>query len=241
MRVDILGIHVDALSMEECVSRIVQAVEAHSYLRVVTANPEIIYASEQDKRLQSVVNSAGLVTADGVGVVWAARQLGKPLPERVTGIDLLQALFPVANKRKWRIFFLGAKPGVAELAADKVNGEYPGIVWQAAHGYFQPEEEAKVIEKILLFKPDLLLAGLGAPRQEYWLENHKYLATVSMGVGGSFDALAELVKRAPHSIRNLHIEWLYRLWLEPWRWRRQLVLPKFVLRVFRAGKNFRKL
>lgn len=233
MRVDILGIQVDALSMEECVNRIVRAVEAHSYLRVVTANPEMIYAAEQNPSLRTVMNSAGLITADGVGVVWAARRLGTPVPERVTGIDLLQMLFPVAGRRRWRIYFLGSRPGVAEEAARKVEANSPGIVWAAAHGYFRPEEEANLMEQIRHFQPDLFLVGLGAPRQEFWLAEHPHLAAVCIGVGGSFDALAGVVQRAPAWLQNLRLEWLYRLGKEPWRWRRQAILPRFVLRVLR--------
>lgn len=231
MRVDVLGVQIDALSMDECVDQIVRVVEAHTYLRVVTANPEMIYASAENSRLRSIINSAGLVTADGVGVVWAAKRLGFSAPERVTGIDLLQAIFPVASRKKWKIFFLGSKPGVADSAARKVVESYPGVIWQAAHGYFKTEDEPMLLADIKRFKPDLLLVGLGVPRQEYWLSEHPNLASVSVGVGGSFDALAGLVKRAPQKMRNLHLEWLYRLWQEPWRWKRQSVLPKFVIKV----------
>lgn len=233
MRVDILGIHVDALSMEECVERIVRAVEAHSHLRVVTANPEMIYAAGQNESLRLVMNSAGLITADGVGVVWAARRSGAPVPERVTGIDLLERLLPAAGRRRWRIYFLGSRPGIAEQAARQVERNCPGIVWETAHGYFRPEEEADLVQQISRFQPDLLLAGLGAPRQEFWLAEHSDLATVCIGVGGSLDALAGVVQRAPAWLRNVHLEWLYRLWQEPWRWRRQAILPRFVFRVLR--------
>ncbi|CAA7599718.1 1,4-alpha-glucan branching enzyme [Acididesulfobacillus acetoxydans] len=233
MRVDILGIGVDALSMAECAARIAGAVEAHSRLRVVTANPEMICAAGKDPDLRRVINSAGLVTADGVGVVWAAARLGTPVPERVTGIDLLEALFPLASRRHWRIFLLGARPGVAAEAARRVGESCSGIVWEASHGYFEPAEETDVIKRIGDFKPDLLLAGLGAPRQEFWLAEHEGLATVSIGVGGSFDTLAGTVGRAPAWLREMRLEWLYRLLKEPWRWRRQAVLPRFVFKVWR--------
>ena len=231
MRVNILGITVDSYSMQETVEQIRQAVEGQAPIRVVTANPEMIYASVRNQRLKKLINSAEFVTADGVGVVWAARQLGTPVYERVTGIDLVQALFPPSNVGKWRLFFLGGKPGVAEQAAYRVSCEYPKIVCDAWHGYFSSEEEPYVLEKIRLFEPDILLVGLGAPRQEYWIAEHPGLATVSMGVGGSFDALAGTVIRAPKRIQELHVEWLYRLWKEPWRWKRQSVLPRFVLKV----------
>lgn len=237
MRVDILGVQIDAYNMNECVARITKAVDEHSNLRVVTANPEMIYAASHNFMLRSIVNSAGLITADGVGVVWAARHLGNCLPERVTGIDLLQALFPVADRKQWRVFFLGSKPGVADLAANKIAEKYKGFTWQAAHGYFEAEEEAIIINKIKAFQPDILLAGLGVPKQEFWLNDHPDLAAVSIGVGGSFDTLAGLMKRAPQFMINIHLEWLYRLWQEPRRWRRQLVLPKYALKILFSGRS----
>ena len=234
-RVNILGITVDAYSMQETVEQIRQAVESQVPIRVVTANPEMIYASDRDQRLKKLINSAEVVTADGIGVVWAARRLGTPLRERVTGIDLIQAVFPVAATRKWRLFFLGGNPGVAELAANQVVRKHPGIVWDAGNGYFNSEEEPQVLDRIRRFQPDILLVGLGAPRQEYWIVEHPGLAYVSVGVGGSFDALAGVVIRAPKRIQELHVEWLYRLWKEPRRWQRQSVLPRFVLKVLWQG------
>jgi N-acetylglucosaminyldiphosphoundecaprenol N-acetyl-beta-D-mannosaminyltransferase len=238
MRVDILGITIDTYSMQETVEQIRKAVEGQNQIRVVTANPEIIYASKRNERLKKLINSADIVTADGIGVVWAARRLGSPGLERVTGIDLVQALFPIAHLGKWRIFFLGGKPGVAEQAANQVALKNSGITWDAMHGYFSAEEEAEVLERIWHFQPDVLLVGLGAPRQEDWLAEHFGLASVSMGVGGSFDALAGIVDRAPERIQDLHVEWLYRLWKEPWRWKRQAVLPRFVIKVLWQGFHF---
>lgn len=229
-----MGIMIDPFSMEETVHKIHQAVKLKQRLRVVTANPELIMRSGREASLRELINSADIVTADGVGVVWAASVLGTPVKERVTGIDLLHALFPWAGTEKWRIFFLGGKPEVAKLAANRVANEYPGISWQAAHGYFQPDEEPDLVSCIQEFQPDLLLVGLGAPRQEYWIANHQDLAAVCIGVGGSFDALSGLVRRAPRWIRDLRVEWLYRLAKEPKRWRRQLALPRFVIRVLQA-------
>lgn len=231
MRVDILGVNIDSLNLTESIARIARALEADEFLRVVTANPEMVFRASQDARLRQLINTAGLVTPDGIGVVWAAARLKTPLPERVTGIDLLEGLFPVANQGKWRVFFLGGQPGVAEMAARKVAWDKNGLVWQARHGYFSQAEEAEVVRQIKEFRPQLLLAGLGSPRQEYWLAEHPGLAVVSIGVGGSFDALAGVVKRAPKWMQDSHLEWFYRLVREPGRLRRQLVLPRFVLKV----------
>ncbi|AFM43452.1 teichoic acid biosynthesis protein [Desulfosporosinus acidiphilus SJ4] len=231
MRVNILGVTVDTYSMSETAEKIKLAVSAQRPIRVVTANPEIIYASQYNWALKNVINSADIITADGIGVVWAARQLGTQIEERVTGIDLVQSLFPIANAEKWRMYFLGGRPGIAEQAVKQVAEDYPGIVFHTSHGYFQPHEESGILKEICEFRPDVLLVGLGAPRQEFWLAEHPGLTFVGIGVGGSFDALAGTVRRAPKQFQDLHIEWLYRLLKEPWRWKRQTVLPRFLFKV----------
>lgn len=237
MRVEILGVKIDDYSMQKTVAHIQEAVEKREQTWVVTANPELIIEAGADARLKQLINQAQVVTPDGIGVVWAAKRLGHPVPERVTGIDLLETLLPVAGEKKWRIFFLGSKPGVAELAAKSVVEKHPGVEWQAQHGYFRSEEQVEIADRIHEFQPDLLLVGIGAPRQEFWIASHLGLATVSIGVGGSFDALAGLNKRAPQWIRDIHLEWLYRLLKQPQRMRRQMVLPKFAWRVMKQGKN----
>jgi N-acetylglucosaminyldiphosphoundecaprenol N-acetyl-beta-D-mannosaminyltransferase len=237
LRVDILGVKIDRESMQETLTKIEGAVERHQPIQVITANPELIYATGQDARLKQLLNSAHIVTPDGVGVVWAAQRLGYPVAERVTGIDLVEALFPVAAAKGWRVFLLGSKPGVAELAAKKVEEKYPGFIWEAEHGFFSREEEPCLLEKIRAFKPDILLVGLGAPRQEFWIFSHLDLAIVSIGVGGSFDALAGLNKRAPKWVQDIRLEWLYRLLKQPQRLKRQLVLPRFAWRVIRYSKE----
>ncbi|WP_425805990.1 WecB/TagA/CpsF family glycosyltransferase [Desulfitobacterium sp. Sab5] len=237
MRVEVLGVKIDKSSMRESVEYIQRAIERKEKTWVVTANPELIFAAGADARLKQLINRAQLVTPDGIGVVWAAKRLGYPVPERVTGIDLLEALFPAAGENKWRIFFLGSKPGVADLAAKKVIEKHPGIIGETQHGYFEPEEQAEILERIRKFQPDLLLVGLGAPRQEFWIASHPDLATVNIGVGGSFDALAGLNKRAPRWIQGVHLEWLYRLIKQPQRIKRQIVLPKFAWRVIKQGKK----
>jgi N-acetylglucosaminyldiphosphoundecaprenol N-acetyl-beta-D-mannosaminyltransferase len=237
VRVDVLGVKIDRESMEETIGKIQESVDRRRTLQVITANPELIYAAGKDARLKQLINSAQVVTPDGVGVVWAARRLGYPVAERVTGIDLVEALFPLAAKKGWRVFLLGSKPGVAECAAQKVAEKHPGFVWQGDHGFFTREEEPVLLEKIREFKPDLLLVGLGAPRQEFWMFSHLELATVTIGVGGSFDALAGLNKRAPQWIQDMRLEWLYRLVKQPQRFKRQLVLPRFAWAVIRSSKE----
>ncbi|MDA8228886.1 MAG: WecB/TagA/CpsF family glycosyltransferase [Desulfitobacterium hafniense] len=239
MKANILGVYIDRLSMQDTLSRIQQAIEKHNQIRVITANPELIYKASTDLRLRRLINTADIVTPDGVGVVWAAKKTGLAVPERVTGIDLVQELFPLAQTYNWRLFFLGGKPGVAKEAARRVGEQYPGLTIESEHGYFDISGDVKIVRKIREFNPDLLLVGLGAPRQEYWIADHPDLATVGIGVGGSFDVLAGVALRAPDAVQKLKLEWLYRLWKEPWRWRRQMVLPKFALKVFFQGKGKR--
>ena len=235
--VEILGVRVDSLSMEECLEKVKQAVLSGASIRIVTANPELIYKAAADNKLRQLVNSADLVVADGVGVLWAARQLGHGLPERVTGIDLVLRILEEANKHGWRIFLLGSKPGVAEKAVLNQQKKYSKIVFGCHHGYFTAEQQPLLLKRIENFEPDILLVGMGAPKQEYWTAANGGLARVSIGVGGTFDVLAGLVKRAPVFVRNLKLEWLYRLLTQPSRLKRQAILPLYVARVLQAKRR----
>ncbi len=236
MRVEILGAGVDALTMEEAVERVANFVAAGGVHRVMTLNPELLYRAQFDRRLLEIIRRADLVTADGVGIVWAAAVAKRPVPERVTGIDLLLRLADKAAALGWRVFLLGAAPGVAEEAARVLCRRYPGLVIAGTHhGYFPERDSPAVAEAVRRARTDLLFVALGAPRQELWLEEYLQAAgaAVGMGVGGSFDVLAGRARRAPAWVRRLCLEWLYRLVREPSRWRRQLVLPLFAWLVVR--------
>ncbi|HEX3015188.1 MAG TPA: WecB/TagA/CpsF family glycosyltransferase [Desulfobacteria bacterium] len=243
MRVNILGTWIDTLTMAETMAQIEEFIAEGRPRRIITANPELVYRAQTDRKLQHLLNTADLVTPDGVGIVWAAKALGAPVPERVTGIDILTAFFPVANRNKWRVFLLGAAPGVAAQAVSNMHKDYPDIVFAQHHGFFgSGREEQELVAEIKRFKPDLLAVGLGAPRQEYWISEH-YLqleTPVEIGVGGSFDVLSGRIKRAPDWIRRLKLEWFARLIREPKRWKRQLNLPKFVLAVARQRRLSRR-
>ncbi len=231
MRVEILGAPVDRLTLEQAVDRMAGLVEAGRPARVVTLNPEYLYrAVTEDSSLMELVRRADLVTADGEGIVWAGRVAGTPFPERVTGIDLMLAMVRRAAREGWPVFLLGAAPGVAEEAAANLRRQYPELrVAGTYHGYFQEDEEPAVAELVREVAPRLLFAALGAPKQERWID--RYIDSIgsvtAMGVGGSFDVLAGRVTRAPRWMQRLHIEWLGRLLMEPSRWRRMLVLPRF--------------
>jgi N-acetylglucosaminyldiphosphoundecaprenol N-acetyl-beta-D-mannosaminyltransferase len=237
-RVNILGVSVDAVTMEDSVGVVREALGQGDRLRVVTANPEMILRAERDEALREIMARADLVVPDGEGVVWAARVLGAWLPERVTGIDLARRLLAEAHTYGWRVFFLGGQPGVADEAAAMMGRDFPGLEVGAHHGYFTVgQEEEGVLALIRDFHPEILLAGMGAPFQEFWLSRYPDLAGVSVGVGGTFDVFAGRVKRAPRWLRRLRLEWLYRLLREPKRLRRQLDLPRYMWRVLRFAKK----
>lgn len=233
-RIYILGSLVDKVDAKGALAKIKEFIAHGSPHHVITANAEIIYGGLRDKRLSRTLNKANLVTADGSGVVWASRQLNNPLPERVTGIDLLHGICAKAQETGWKLYFLGAAPGVAEKAVLKILEMYPGChIVGYENGYYSQEEEKGVIENIKREEPDILFVALGAPKQEFWIREHlqELNVPVCIGVGGAFDVLAGNVERAPLWMQQKGLEWLFRLYKEPRRWRRMLALPKFVLAV----------
>ncbi len=229
----ILGIRVDEYNMKETVELLMERSAAPSYAfpaQVVTINPEGIMLAREDAAFQRVIEEAFLVTPDGTGVLWAAKRLGAPLQERVTGIDLLEALAAQAAQKGRTIYLLGAKPGYAEKAADVLQQRYPGLqVVGCADGYFRGQE-AETIARIRKAAPDILFAALGMPYQDKWLHAHgpELGCSLMMGVGGSFDVLAGAVKRAPRLIQRIRMEWLWRLLSDPKRWRRYLAIPRYM-------------
>lgn len=228
MRQQILGVAFDGLTLTEAVARI-EALITHpgqAPAQVITANPEMVMLARQDPEMAGILAAGELVTPDGIGIVLAARILGCPLPQRVTGIDLAQQLFSLG---KYTVYFLGARPGVAEEAAKRLQVVYPGLQVVGWHdGYFQDDQE--VIADINRSRPDILLVAMGMGRQEKWFWQHRQSlqVKVGIGVGGCFDVWAGRVKRAPLIFQRLGLEWLYRLLKEPWRYKRMLALPKFL-------------
>jgi N-acetylglucosaminyldiphosphoundecaprenol N-acetyl-beta-D-mannosaminyltransferase len=195
---------------------------------VCTPDTTAILRAQRDPHLRAVYERADLVTPDGTGIVWAARLLGAPVPERVSGIDLLEKFF-ASRRAPLRVFLLGAAPGVAEQAAHKLTERYPALqIVGTHHGYFG--EDDRVVHLINHAQPDVVLVGLGVPRQELWMhQNRRRLKTaVLMGVGGCFDVWAGALKRAPRSWQRLGLEWLYRLWQEPRRLVRASAIPIFL-------------
>lgn len=234
---NILGCKVHLLNMNEAVQTVEQMIEEDlGCSQVVTLNAEIIYQTTKEIELQRIINQASLVTADGIGTVWAARTLGYTQEERVSGIDLLYELCASGVTRGRKIYLLGAAPGVAEKAGQKLEQSYPGLkVCGTWHGYFSELEEPEIITDINSKSPDILFVALGAPKQEYWIDRKRaeLRVPVCVGVGGSFDVIAGIKKRAPKIFIALNLEWLYRLLTEPARWKRQLALPAFILAVLK--------
>lgn len=242
MAVPILGVPFSAHTMDETVALLVEKVEqGERAFHVVTANPEIVMQTLRNPDYAAAVRGADLVVPDGVGILVGARILGHSIPERVAGYDLLHRLMAEADRRRWRVFLLGATPESNEGALRALQRQYPGAVYVGhSHGYFTPEEEEAVVQRIEEARPHLLFVSLGVPRQELFIARHKHRFTgVCMGTGGSFDVLAGKVKRAPRLWQRLGLEWLYRLVQEPWRWRRMLDLPRFLWAVCREGMRRR--
>lgn len=239
MKTELLGVEVDTLTLKECVDTVGEYIANGAPHFVVTLNPEISYRAWGDPQLLAVLRRAQLVTPDGVGIVWACKVKGDPVPERVTGIDLMQALLARGAEKGWKVFLLGAAPGVAATAAQNILTQYPGVqIVGVQHGYFQQEEETSIVEAIRQARPDLLFVALGAPRQEQWIVAHQEClgVPVSIGVGGSFDVLSGKVTRVSPWLQKMGLEWLGRVLFHPSRWQRAFSLPKFVLLVLKNYK-----
>jgi N-acetylglucosaminyldiphosphoundecaprenol N-acetyl-beta-D-mannosaminyltransferase len=231
MTVDFAGIKVDNVTLTEAAEIVRHFVIDGKPKLVVTPNPEMIVTAQADEMFKAIINRADLRVADGISMVVVSRLNGQPLKERVSGIDLMLKLLEIGADYNYRVFFLGGAPGVAEAAAGKIKQTYPGINIVGIHdGYFSAGDESALIKKVREADADLLFVGLGAGRQEKWLNQHLHElgATVGMTIGGSLDVLSGRKKRAPRWVQALYIEWLYRLITEPQRWQRQMALPKFL-------------
>jgi N-acetylglucosaminyldiphosphoundecaprenol N-acetyl-beta-D-mannosaminyltransferase len=207
---------------------------------VATVNPEFVMRARRDECFRSVLNSAALCLADGIGVVWAMRRQGCRQQQRVAGSDLIPRLAQVCAERGWSVFLLGAMPGVAEEAGRRLQALAPGLRVAGCHGGSpRPEDDEEALRLIEASGADLLLVAYGHPRQELWIDRNRgrLKVRVAMGVGGAFDFLAGRRRRAPLLVRRAHLEWLWRLILEPWRARRMAVLPAYAVSVLRLGRH----
>ena len=229
MKQDVLGLQFDNVTMDEAVARAAALLESPGASVVVTPNAEIGYEALHDAQFRALLNGAELVLPDGAGVVLAAKLRKTPLKQKVAGVDFADRLLGVLAETGKTLYLLGGKPGIAELAAQKMVEKHPGLrICGTADGYFK--EETPVIEKINAVKPDVLFVCVGAPKQEIFMNAHRDELDVRLmaGLGGSLDAFAGTVKRAPKWMIRCNLEWLYRLVKEPKRFGRMLRLPKYL-------------
>lgn len=241
MKVDsvrVLGVRVDALTYDGLLTHIADFVASGTPHQICTANPEFVMEAQRNAAFQDVLARADLVMADGVGLLWAARRLGQPLPQRVTGSDGVPRIVARAAEQGWRVYLLGAAPGVAQRAAEVLTQRHAGLQIAGVYpGSPSDAEAAGIIARIRAARPHILFVAYGAPRQDLWIAKHRAAlgVPVMMGVGGSLDFIAGVQRRAPAWIQRLNLEWLHRLVTQPWRWRRQLDLPRFAWAVLRQS------
>ncbi|MFY9381043.1 MAG: WecB/TagA/CpsF family glycosyltransferase [Eubacteriales bacterium] len=252
-RIDVLGVGFDSVTLDEAADRVMEHVTgegmAGGVFTVHTPNSEIVEACINDKsgELYKIINSGSLIVPDGIGVVKAAAMLGTPVKEKVAGVELGEEILHRSAKAKVPVCFLGGKPGIAELAAEKMKAKYPGLViCGTADGYFKKsgEESDAIIAKIKASGAAILYVCLGAPTQERWIyENREALAAAgvraALGLGGSLDIYSGAARRAPRIFIKLGIEWLYRLLREPSRAGRMMALPRLYMRVRREAARMR--
>jgi N-acetylglucosaminyldiphosphoundecaprenol N-acetyl-beta-D-mannosaminyltransferase len=248
--VEILGVRVHRVDVEGMLQQIEEWVEAAQDSRlagvspsasagspcrqICTVNPEFVMEARRNPAFAAVLCRADLRVPDGVGILWAARLLGQPVPERVTGSDGIHHICARASRRGWRVYLLGAAPGVAERAATLLEQRYPGLQVAGAYGGNPHDASWPPIRRRLeIACPDILFVAYGHPRQDLWIDRHRdeLPVRVAIGVGGAFDFVAGTAMRAPLWLQRLGLEWLHRLVKQPWRWRRMLALPRFVLLV----------
>lgn len=234
--IEILGVRVDDATYDELLAQIRAFVASGRPHQIVTLNPEMLVLAWDDPAFRRQLNTAALNVADGIGLMLAARYLGHPLRERVTGSDGIFRIAEECARRGYRPYFLGAAPGVAETAAQRLAAANPGLDVAGTHaGSPHPKDEPEIIERVRAAAPDVLLVAYGVPAEEKWIaRNAQRLGVpVMIGVGGAFDFVAGVTRRAPPWMRRAGLEWLHRLVQQPWRWRRQLALPRFALLVLR--------
>lgn len=229
MKQEIMGIRFDNVTMDEALQRLREILAGEKTCYAVTPNAEIAYEAMRDENLRDLINGADLVLPDGAGVVLASKILRTPLKQKVAGVDFADGLMGVLEQTGDKLYLLGSKPGIAELAAEKMREKHPKLtICGMADGYFREEEP--VVGHVNASGADVLFVCLGAPKQELFMRNHLDELNVKfmIGLGGSLDSFAGTVKRAPKWMIRCNLEWLYRLIKEPKRFGRMLRLPKYL-------------
>lgn len=233
--INILGVPVHRVTKAETLAWVREAMAEPGVHPIATVNPEFVMTAQRDPAFRYALGQAGLCLPDGIGLVYASRRLSEPLPERVPGSEMVYDLAELAAAEGWPLFLLGAAPGVAEEAGRVLCERYPGLKVAGTYGGSpDPSENGDIVDRVNASGSRLLYVAYGAPKQDKWIERNRDTLTtvrVAIGVGGSLDFVTGRSVRAPRWAQDAGLEWLYRLYREPWRWRRMLALPRFALRV----------
>ena len=239
--ISILNTPVHPVTMADTLTLAQQFMTEARLHQIATTNPEFVMTAQQDEAFRQVLWAADLCIPDGIGLIYAARWLKRPLPQRVPGSELIYRLATLAAQNDWRLFLLGAAPGVAEEAAVILQEQNPGLIIAGTYaGSPAPAENEAIVQRINASQADMLFVAYGAPRQDKWIaRNKERLTTVrlAMGIGGSLDFVTGRANRAPRWLQNLGLEWLHRLIREPWRWRRMLALPRFAAKILFSSRR----
>ena len=238
--IDILGVPVHPVTYDHLLDLVADFVASDSPHQICTANPEFVMTAQRHPQFMAVLQGADLVLADGAGLLWAAKRQGQTLPERVTGSDGIYRLAERAEQSGWSIYLLGAAPGIAERTADILQQRYLELdIAGTFAGSASEADYPEIAARIKTADPDILMVAYGAPDQDLWIAEHMQdLQTpVNIGIGGAFDHVVGIRRRSPNWLIRLNLEWLWRLITQPWRWRRQLDLPRFVFSVLRSTPN----
>lgn len=243
-RIQILGITIDPLTMKETVDAVEQYVLKKYPLHLMGVNADKINQCHEDEKIKKIVNESGIINADGASVVLASKFLGAPVPERVAGIDLMQNLLELSNKKRYSVYFFGAKEEILQDMLKAFKQRYPDLdVVGYRNGYFSPEDEEKIQEDIKDRKPDFVFVGITSPKKEYIIQSFmdNGINAVFMGVGGSFDVLSGHIKRAPLWMQKLNLEWLFRVANEPKRLFKRYFVGNisFIRKVLRAKRGYK--
>ena len=235
-QIDLLNVRVDRVDFAAAMEHVRRAIQLRRPRQIVTVNVDFIKLAKADSAYRRLINTADLSVADGMPLLWAARLIGAPLPERITGTDLVLGCAQMAALEGHRLFLLGAAPGVAEQAATELQRRFPGLtvcgIYAPPFGPWAEDEDRRIVERVQAARPDVLFVAFGAPRQDVWIREHmaELNVPVSIGIGGTLNFLAGKIRRAPQWMQDFGLEWLYRVVQEPGRlWKRYLLedLPIF--------------
>lgn len=241
--VNILDVDFSKLTLKETMNLIRDKIDNcnNKFLHIMTVNPEIVVKIQEDNELMEISKKADLLTPDGVGIVWASKILKNPVPERVTGYDLLIESLKQGNLYNWSFYFLGSDEEVNRNMEIHVSNFYPNIkVSGRHHGYFNHEDEEEIVQEIEYLCPDILIVAFGSPHTDKWIEKHRkrISAKVVFGVGGSMDVITGKVAETPEIWKRLNFEWLYRRIIMPERKDRQKKLKTFAIKVIKQALGF---